>query len=124
MKKLLRSTLKGVIFLLGFAALALAGDQDFTLVNGTGVTIVEFYCSPTTTNDWEEDVLGVDTLAPEESVHITFSREQENCSWDLKIKDEDADEIIWMEIDLCEAAVITLYYEDGKPTARIENVEE
>jgi hypothetical protein len=124
MKKLSICLGMGVLFLLGAAAMVSAGDQDFTLVNQTGVTIMEFYCSPTTTNEWEEDVLGVDTLAPEDSVEISFSREQEECAWDLKIKDEDGDEVVWTKINLCKAAVITLYWEDGKPTAEIENVEE
>lgn len=113
-----------MLLTLGCAAAVFAGDQDFTLVNQTGLTIMEFYCSPTSTNEWEEDVLGADTLASGDSLQISFSRGEEACSWDLKIKDEDSDEIVWMEIDLCQAAVITLYYENGTPTAEIENTEE
>jgi hypothetical protein len=107
-----------------FCAAAFAGDQDFTLVNETGLTIDEFYCSPTTTNDWEEDVLGVDTLADEASVEIKFSRDTEACKWDLMLVDEKGNKIYWTEIDLCAAAKITLHYEDGKPTATIEKAEQ
>src|SRR5215213_5597937 len=48
------------------------GKQDFTLVNQTGVSINELYVSPHTTNEWEEDILGQDTLANGDSVDITF----------------------------------------------------
>lgn len=103
------------------AVAAFSGDQDFTLVNETGLTINEIYCSPTTTKDWEEDVLGVDVLANGEEVEISFSRDEDACDWDLMIVDEDGDKIYWTDFDLCEAMTITLYYEDGKPTAEIEN---
>jgi hypothetical protein len=103
---------------------AYAGEQDFVLVNETGLTIDAFYCSPTTTNDWEEDVLGEDILADEGSVEIRFARDTEACQWDLMIVDEDGDKIVWANIDLCETAKITLFYKDGKPTALIENAED
>lgn len=107
-----------------FAMNAFAGQQDFILENQTGLTIDEFYCSPTTTNEWEEDVLGTDTLADEASVEITFSRDTEECLWDLMIVDEDGDKIYWTGIDLCAAAKIILHYEDGKPTATIIKAEQ
>jgi hypothetical protein len=111
-----------VIVALVFAAVAaFAGDQDFTLVNETGLTIVQFFCSTTTTNNWEEDVLGVDVLNSGEEVNISFSRNEDDCEWDLMIVDEDGDQIAWAGIDLCEAMRITLYYENGEPTAQIEN---
>lgn len=115
---------KMVVFVaLMFVALAaFAGDQDFVLVNETGLTIVEFYCSPTTTNNWEEDILGVDTLNDGEEVEISFESGEEACDWDFMIVDEDGDKIYWAGIDLCETESVTLYYEDGKPTAEIQKV--
>ena len=38
--------------------------------------------------------------------------------------DEEGDKIYWTEINLCKAEMITLYYEKGKPTALIKNVDE
>lgn len=100
---------------------AFAGDQDFILVNQTGLTVDSFFCSPTTTNNWEEDVLGQDVLLDGESVTIKFSRDEEACNWDLMIVDEDGDKVVWGDIDLCQVVRITLFYKDGKPTARLEN---
>jgi hypothetical protein len=93
---------------------------DFTLLNRTGLTIQELYVSPDESEDWEEDVLGRDVLKHSESVDITFSRTEKSCDWDLKIKDEDGDEIEWDSLDLCAASHITLLYQNNKPTAVIK----
>jgi hypothetical protein len=38
--------------------------------------------------------------------------------------DEDGDKIYWEEIDLLDAETIILYYENGKPTAKILTADE
>jgi hypothetical protein len=97
-----------------------AGDQDFTLVNKTGVAISELYVSPTSAEEWQEDVLGVDVLEDGEEVEITFSREEEECAWDIMVKDEDGNEISWDDIDLCKYSRVTLHYKKGKAWATFE----
>ena len=59
--------------LLASTALPFQGKQDFTLVNKTGVGTHELYVSAHSTDNWEEDVLGQDTLAPGDSVEVKFS---------------------------------------------------
>jgi hypothetical protein len=93
---------------------------DFTLVNKSTYTVVELYVSPTTEDEWGEDVLGRDVLGDDEKVDIQFSRSETTCSWDLKIVDDEGDEVTWTKLNLCEANEITLMYEDGKPTAIIK----
>ena len=93
---------------------------DFTLLNRTGVVITELYVSVDEADDWEEDVLGRDVLKHGESLDITFQRSEKSCDWDLKIKDEDGDEIEWDSLDLCAASHITLLYQNNKPTAIIK----
>jgi hypothetical protein len=89
-------------------------------VNGTKYTIVELYVSPTNDDKWGEDVLGEDILKPGQKVDIEFSRSESTCTWDLKIVDEDKDEVEWEKFNLCEISEITLKYENGKPTAIIK----
>src|SRR5687767_10265148 len=70
MKRMLMSCL----FVLAAGAGSMsAGDLDFTLVNDTGLTINEFYVSPSNNDEWGEDVLGRDVLAHGERLDITFS---------------------------------------------------
>ena len=96
------------------------GKQDFTLVNQTGVSINELYVSPHTTNDWEEDILGQDTLANGDSVDITFSRTERAAKWDLKVVDKEGNSIEWENLNLLEISKLTLHYKNGKAWADIE----
>ena len=61
------------------------GKQDFTLVNATGVEIDKVFISPHDSNDWEEDILGRDTLPDGESVDIKFQRNEKAAMWDLRV---------------------------------------
>lgn len=95
-------------------------NLDFTLVNKTGLTIDEVYLSPTSDDEWGEDVMGRDVLKNGERVDIKFSSEETECNWDLKIVDEDEDSVEWQKLNLCTANEITLMYEGKKPTAIIK----
>lgn len=119
MKQVTLAMMATVVAVMAGSAAVMAGDQDFHLVNKTGLTIDEFYVSPSNVNDWEEDVLGVDVLPNGESVDVAFSRDEEACVWDLKIVDEEGDAVVWNKIDLCKASEITLNYNSGRPTANI-----
>ncbi len=92
-------------------ARAAEARQDFVLVNKTGYTISEVYVSPTKSDDWEEDVLGRDTLDDGEAWEIRFHRAAKTCKWDLKVVYEDDDsEAVWPAIDLCAVGRITIHY--------------
>lgn len=101
-------------------AVARTGDQDFTLHNETGVEIYELYVSPTTADDWEEDVLGVDTLPSGDSVKITFNDREKRGKWDLKVVDSKGNSIEWEALNLIEISEVTLHYKDGKAWADIK----
>lgn len=104
---------------IGPATMARGGTQDFVLVNKTDVEIHELYISSADTDDWEEDVLGVDTLPPGESVRISFKGHKE-CKWDLMIKDEDGTSIEWSGLDLCSISKVTLRLKGKTATADLE----
>jgi hypothetical protein len=109
------------VFLLVLSASPWAGTQDFTLLNRTGLRVVELYLSPTTTDDWEEDVLGVEVLEDGESVEVQFSPKERAAAWDLKIIDADGDEVTWTNLRLDRISKITLRYDkDGNPIADLE----
>ncbi len=101
-------------------AFARVGKQDFTLHNETGVEIHELYVSPVTTDDWEEDVLGVDTLPSGESVKITFEDREKHVHWDMKVVDSKGNSIEWHDLNLIEISEVTLHYENGKAWADVK----
>lgn len=96
------------------------GKQDFTLVNATGIEIHELYVSPHKSDDWEEDILGQDTLPEGESVAIHFSPKDKAKLWDLKIVDKDGHSVEWESLNLLEIAKVTLHYKKGRAWADIE----
>lgn len=92
--------------------LAAEAKQDFTLVNKTGYEIEKVFVSPGKSGDWEEDVLGKDTLDDGESVNIRFKRASKTCIWDLKVVySVDSSKAVWYDIDLCSVRKITIRYD-------------
>lgn len=120
-RRLFRPLAAAAIFCaLAFTSPAIAGDQDFTLVNQTGVEIHRLYTSPHSSDDWEEDVLGDDTLANGESVDITFRPKEKAAKWDLRVEDEDGNAITWENLNLLDISTVTLHYKKGKAWADVE----
>src|SRR5438105_1305442 len=89
-----------------------AAAQDFTLVNATGVEIDKVFISPHDKNDWEEDILGQDTLPDGQSVDIKFHRAEKAPVWDLRIEDKQGHGIEWENLNLLEINKLTLNYKD------------
>lgn len=94
--------------------------QDFTLVNKTGVEIDKLFISPHDADDWEEDILGRDTLPSGETVDIKFQRHETAAMWDMRIEDKEGHAIEWESLNLLQITKATLYYENGKARAELE----
>ena len=102
------------------SAAVFAGEQDFTLVNHTGVEIHKLYTSPHSSDDWEEDVLGKDTLDDGESIDITFPKREKAAHWDLRVEDEHGNAINFQNLNLKEISEVVLHYKDGKAWADVK----
>lgn len=96
------------------------GKQDFTLHNKTGVIIDKLFVSPSDKDDWQDDVLGRDTLPDGESVEIVFSPKEKAPKWDIKVEDSKGNSIEWHDLNLMEISEVTLHYEDGQGTAEVK----
>ena len=99
---------------------AFAGDQDFTLVNHTGVEIHKFYTSPHNSDEWEEDVLGEDTLADGESLDVTFPKREKAAHWDIRVEDSKGNSLTFSDVNLKETSEVVLHYKDGKAWADLK----
>ncbi len=105
---------------LNFAAPANQNKQDFTLHNETGQEIIEVYVSPTGVDNWEEDILGTDTLASGGDVDITFSRRHED-RWDIKVVFRSGKSSVWSKLNLSQITDVTISFKNGKPWATWKN---
>lgn len=92
-------------------AAAPAGDQtnqNFTLVNNTGHTVVTLNVSPSNDDQWGPDILGVDTLANGQTASVTFPRAEDQCSWDIRATYDDGDTTDARGVNLCQITTVTL----------------
>jgi len=90
------------------ATVAYAAQQDFTITNHTGQTVMTLNVSPTSENSWGPDILGVDVLGNGESAEISFDRDEDDCVWDIRVTYEDGDTGDWRGINLCETTDVEL----------------
>jgi hypothetical protein len=120
----IKSMALGLFAVAGMALLATtvarAGDQDFTLVNKTGVEIHALHVAPHSEDEWGEDILGKDTLANGESLEITFGKHDRAHHWDLRIEDEKGNSLTWENLDLMSISEVVLHYKDGKAWADLK----
>lgn len=87
---------------------AAGSQQDFTIVNNTGQTVMTLNVSPSNSNEWGPDILGTDTLANGQQGQIQFARGQDQCNWDIRVTYEDGETGDWRGINLCETVTVTL----------------
>lgn len=93
--------------LLLIAAPAFAEDVVFDLINSSSADLQELYVSPTGSDTWGDDILGVDVLASGEQGAVTIADGQETCAYDLRFV-MDNDVTIEGTADLCETNEFTL----------------
>lgn len=87
---------------LAAASAASADNRHVEIVNHTRHTIVHFYASNTGSNDWEEDILGSDELAPGDSIDIDIDDGTGKCKFDFKAVFSDGDDLQKSNINVCE----------------------
>jgi hypothetical protein len=89
-----------VAFSVGTAALADA-NKKVKIINETRHAMVEFHASGVGTNDWEEDILGQDTLGVGNSVTVNFGTD-DICLYDFLGVFDDGDKVEKHRINVCE----------------------
>ena len=88
-----------------------ASAEDVLKINNrTGYTISQIFIAPTSSDNWEEDVMGDDTLETDTSVNIDFSKSADTCKWDLKAVYDDKTSAVWRNVNLCKISSISLFY--------------
>lgn len=118
----MRSTLwvAGVLTVaVAMPALAQSAKQDFALINRTGYELKEIYVSPSKADDWQEDILGKQTLAEGERLNVRFTPKTQTCKWDLKVVyTVDETSAVWSDINLCDVDKITIHWDKQNNVTR------
>ncbi|MCK0120215.1 MAG: hypothetical protein ABJO29_05145 [Yoonia sp.] len=90
----------------GSQAVILA-NKVVTVSNNTGRTIWRFYGSPTTTNSWEEDILGSEVFPAGTSRNIDFADGRTSCGYDMRAEFQDGTSIVKNNIDVCTVSLVS-----------------
>ena len=85
---------------------ALAGQQDFTMVNNTDLVMTHLYVSSANSNSWGNDRLGDSVIQSKDDFFVGFNNNSNQCLWDIKTVYENGSYDI-TRANLCEASLVT-----------------
>jgi hypothetical protein len=71
-------------------AMPAAADISFSFTNDTESTIMYLYVSPSSSDEWGDDILGEAVVGAGETGTITLSGDE--CDWDIKAVFDDEEE--------------------------------
>ncbi|MDX8398674.1 MAG: hypothetical protein R8K20_00315 [Gallionellaceae bacterium] len=86
---------------------AMAEDLQFMLINKSSSNVVGLEISKSSTQKWEDDILG-GTLEPRSEVEISIEDGEGTCSYDMRVSFDDAEPLEEYNYNLCEAESYTV----------------
>lgn len=92
---------------LAAATPAMAERPDFKLINKSGFTLVRFYASPASKDNWGRDLFGDQTLSSGYSSYITVPGGNSQCLYDFRMVFSD-DDVLYDTVDLCDVGQYTI----------------
>lgn len=97
------------LFAMGVPSTASAANRHVDIVNDTGRTMEEFYASATDADDWEEDILGRDTLAQGEVFDVDIDDGSGACKFDFKAVFTDGTSHVMRGVNVCTISRFTYH---------------
>lgn len=86
-----------------------AQNQNFSINNSTGMTLIDVFISPNDENNWGSDVIPKDMILTGETFDFTFTGVDPNkCVWDIMFTADDGVKYYMQDVDLCNTVSITL----------------
>ena len=96
----------GALLMSAMSTAAFAARQDFTITNHTGHVIMTLNVSPNNERRWGPDILGRDVLGDGEQAEVTFDRNEDQCSWDIRVTYDDGTNNDLRGVNLCETTEV------------------
>jgi hypothetical protein len=78
-----------------------SGDGHFVLTNNTREQIIEIYVSDDRTDNWQEDLLGLEFLLPGSSVSVDVDDPNGNCRVDVKTVLSNGSSLVYRGVNAC-----------------------
>jgi hypothetical protein len=105
---------RGVLALAGLAAMAVLAtgtamaansddgqNRNVRIINETEHTMIHFYASNISVNDWQEDILGRSVLKPGEDVMINIDDGTGHCEYDFKAVFDNGRSLVKRRVNVC-----------------------
>jgi hypothetical protein len=96
----------GALFVSAMSTAAFAAQQDFTVTNHTGHVIMTLNVSPSSSTRWGPDILGREVLGDGEQAEVSFDRNEDQCSWDIRVTYDDGTNNDMRGVNLCEVSEV------------------
>jgi hypothetical protein len=96
------------------SSVAMAGSDDYAVINKLGMDITHLYLSPNNDDNWGEDILGRDVLEDGDECGIEFDPDDTECAYDIKIIDDKGKAWTVTNIDLCKWHKVTFKRQGNK----------
>ncbi len=92
-----------LLFLFASAAVppAHSGERHVVLTNNTRERIIEIYVSDDRTDDWQEDLLGLEFLLPGSSASVDVVDRNGNCRVDVKTVLSNGSSLVYRGVNAC-----------------------
>ena len=103
--KRLATLAAAAVMTLAAASSAFAADDGknrrVVVENLSSIAVYELYASPVTSDSWEEDLLGTETIPSGASRGAVIDNGSDECQYDLKIVMSDQKEYIHRNVNVC-----------------------
>jgi hypothetical protein len=80
-----------------------SGERHVVLTNNTRERIIEIYVSDDRTDNWQEDLLGLEFLVPGSSVSVDVDDRNGNCRVDVKTVLNNGSSLVYRGVNACHA---------------------
>jgi hypothetical protein len=92
-----------LLFLFQSAAVppAHSGERHVLLTNNTRERIIEIYVSDDRSENWQEDLLGLEFLLPGSSVSVDVDDRNGNCRVDVKTVLGNGSSLVYRDVNAC-----------------------
>ena len=77
------------------------GERHVVLTNNTRERLIEIYVSDDGTNNWQEDLLGLEFLLPDNSVSVDVDDRNGNCRVDVKTVLNNGSSLVYRGVNAC-----------------------
>jgi hypothetical protein len=87
--------------LIGATSIAAQAGQSFTILNDTGVDIHEAYITPTTVDNWGQDMLDGGVHHDGNVADVEIAGYGDACVFDMLFVGEGGEEMEYYDVDVC-----------------------